>query len=149
MPKGLLRNARHTNESVIRIQQRRAHDIHNSTRASNSDDVLLADGRLEDRRGQEVRQALLEVRTSIIRRRVPTRKLTRQTPHVVIRMKLAELLKVGLHVLPAQHVLSNRHDKRTFRMRTITGMKYRFVSVNVAKINSLGSQDLLGATDEL
>ena len=77
MPKGLLRNTRHTNESVIRIQQRRAHDIHNGTRASNSDDVLLADRRLQDRRGQEVRQTLLEVRTSIIRRRVPAGQSTR------------------------------------------------------------------------
>ena len=63
-------------------------------------------------------------------------------------MQRAELLKVGLHVLPAQHVLSNRHDKRTFRMRTIMGMKHRLVGVNIAEINSLGSQDLLGATDE-
>ena len=64
-------------------------------------------------------------------------------------MKLTELLKVALHVLPAQHVLGNRHDTWTLRMRTITGMKHRFVGMNVAEINSLGSQDLLGTTDEL
>ena len=139
MPKGLLRDGRNTNESIIGIQQSCTHDIHNGTRAINSDDVLLTDRRLEHRRGQKVRQTLLEVRTSIIRRRVPTCESANRTQHIVVEMKLAELLKIGLHVFPAQHVLSNRHDKGTLRVCTIAGMKYCFIGVNIAEIHSLGS----------
>ena len=95
-----------------------------------------------------MRHALLEVLTSIVGRRVPSHQNRIERRHVVVEVKLGELLDVRLHVLPTQNVLGYRHDKRTVAVLVVTGIRHGLVCVNVAQIHSLGCQDLLGPARE-